>query len=337
MTPLNLFQREVQTILSNQAGVFDGNRDSIHDARIATRRLRELLPLTYQWQRRQHADELGTMVKRMGRSLGRVRDTDVRIDLLRYLEARTPDAAPSLVLARQREERERLTTMRKLVKRFERLGVDRELSRLSCGGPWHTTSAWAARSGAWRELLRRRIEKRSHAAADAVTHATGVYFPNRAHATRIALKKLRYTAEIAVDTAMVTNAELLRTLKKSQDVLGDLHDRQALMDELRQAPASEPRIDANHIQLVEQLVNAEINELHARFLQRRMQIHQACDTIGASVRRSGLTAPALALAGVVAIVTGLEARRLIRRRRGDPDGDTVAVRVAVALPDVAVK
>jgi CHAD domain-containing protein len=336
MTPLHLFRREIQTIRTNQAGVFDGERGSIHIARIATRRLRELLPLTYQWQRRQHAEELGTMVKRMGRSLGRVRDADVRIDLLRYLEARTPAAASSLVLARHRDERERLTAMRKLVKRFERLGVDRELARL-CGGPWRTTSAWAARSGAWRELLRRRIEKRSHAAADAVTDATGVYFPKRAHAARIALKKLRYAVEIAVDTSMVGDAELPRTLKKSQDVLGDLHDRQALIDELRQADESELQIDANHIQLVEQFLIAEINDLHVRFLRRRAEIHEVCNTIGASVRRSRLMRPAAAVAGVVAIVTGLEARRRIRRRRTDGDSATLAVRVAVPLPDPAIK
>jgi len=336
MTPLHLFCREIETIRANQAGVFDGERNSIHDARIATRRLRELLPLTYQWQRRQHADELGTMVKRMGRSLGRVRDADVRIDLLRYLEARTPHAAPSLVLARQREERQRLTVMRKLVKRFERLGVDREFARL-CRGPWRATSAWTARSGAWREPLRRRIEERSRAAADAVTHATGVYFPNRAHAARIALKKLRYAAEIAVDTAMVGDPELLRTLKKNQDVLGDLHDRQALIDELRQAPASEPRIDADHIQLVEQFVMAEIDALHARYLRRRAEIHQVCNAIGAAMRRSRLMRPAAAVAGVVAIATGFEAHRRLRRRGSDGDAETLAVRIAVPLPDPAIK
>jgi CHAD domain-containing protein len=335
MTPLHLFCREIATIRMNQAGVFDGERNSIHDARIATRRLRELLPLTYQWQRRRHADELGTMVKRMGRSLGRVRDADVRIDLLRYLEARTPHAAPSLVLARQRDERQRLTVMRKLVKRFERLGVDREFARL-CRGPWRATSAWTARSGAWREPLRRRVEERSRAAADAVTYATGVYFPNRTHAARIALKKLRYSAEIALDTSMVADAELVRTLKKSQDVLGDLHDRQALIDELRQAPAREPRIDADHIQLVEQFVIAEIDALHDRYLRRRAEIHHVCNAIGAAVRRSHLMRPAAAVAGVVAIATGLEVRRRIQQHRHDVDAERAAVRVAVALSDIAV-
>jgi CHAD domain len=167
--------------------------------------------------------------------------------------------------------------------------------------------------------------------------STGVYFPNRSHAARIALKKLRYAAEIAVGTSMIADAELLRTLKKSQDVLGELHDRQALIDELRQAPASEPPIDANHIQLVERFVIAEIDDLHARFLRQRAAIHDVCNTIGKSVRRSRLMRRAAAVAGVVAIVSGLEARRRIRRRRADGDSATQAVRLAVPLPDLAIK
>ena len=338
MTLLDVFQREIETIRTHQCGVLDGEHGSIHDARIATRRIREVLPLTHQWQRRDRADQLYTMVKRMGRSLGRVRDADVRIELLRYLEARIPHAAPSLVLVRQRKEQQRLRIMRKLVKRFERLGVDRELAHLAAVAPWRKTSMWSARTGRWREELRRCVEERAGAAADAVTRATGVYFPRRVHAARIEIKKFRYATEIAVETSLVGSSAPVRTLKKSQDLLGDLHDRQELIDELREAAASDPRIDPSHIALVAQVVEADIADLHTRFLQRRGQIHDACEAIRAQIRRPAVGVRAAALAGAVAVVTGFEARRrLLRRRRERVPEMAVAIRMPVPLPDLVAK
>ena len=135
-TPLAFFQQQINILQAQLPGLLDGRLDSIHDARIATRRIREVLPLTHEWQRRHAADDLFEKFKQAGRSLGKVRDADVRIDLLCYLESRIPHAAPSLVLVRQRQQRERLVGMRKLVKRFERLGIGEELNRLSSGAAW---------------------------------------------------------------------------------------------------------------------------------------------------------------------------------------------------------
>src|SRR6185503_3920935 len=141
-TPIAFFQQQINILQSQMPGLLDGRLDSIHDARIATRRIREVLPLTHEWQRRHAADDLFERFKRAGRSLGKVRDADVRIELLRYLESRIPHAAPSLVLVRQRQERERLALMRGLLKRFERLGIGEELNRLSSGAAWRGSRFW---------------------------------------------------------------------------------------------------------------------------------------------------------------------------------------------------
>jgi len=339
VTPIDIFQEQIETIRSHHAGVLDGQRDSIHDARIATRRIREVLPLTHEWQRRDHADDLFSMVKRMGRSLGRVRDADSRIDLLRYLEARIPHAAAPLVLVRESEQQHRLRVMRKLVKRFERLGVRRELERLAHGTNWRRSSIWAALIGDWRAQLRRLVGERASAASDAVVHATGVYFPNRVHAARIDIKKFRYAAEIAVETAILADATLLRTLKKSQDLLGDLHDRQELIDRFRKAASDDPRIDANHLALVAQVLEAEIADLHARFLARRAEIRKACAAIGLEVQPPNTVGRTATIAAALAIVSGLEARRRLRahRRRDSQPETAVAVRVPVPLRGASFK
>ena len=342
VTPIDIFQAQIETIRSHEAGLLDGQRDSIHDARIATRRIREVLPLTHEWQRREHADDLFTMVKRMGRSLGRVRDADSRIDLLRYLEARIPSAAASVVLVRQHEEQHRLRVMRKLVKRFEQLGVRRELERLARGTNWRRSSIWLALTGHWRAQLRRLVGERASAASDAVVHATGVYFPNRVHAARIDIKKFRYAAEIAVETALLADATLLRVLKKNQDLLGDLHDRQEVIDRFRKTASDDPRIDENHVALVAQVVDAEIADLHARFLARRADLREACGAIGVEVRPPntiGRTATIAAALAIVSGFTGLEARRRLRAQRlRDSQAETaVAVRVPVQLRGASFK
>ena len=333
-TPIAFFQQQITILQSQLPGILDGRADSIHDARIATRRIREVLPLTHEWQRRHVADDLFARIKQAGRSLGKVRDADVRIELLRYLESRIPHAAPSLVLVRQHQERDRLALTRKLVKRFERLGIAEELSRLSTGSAWRRSRFWVARAGAWRQQLRHAVAERAHAAADAVVHATGVYFPNRAHAARIAIKKFRYAVEISARTGLLPDESLIRPLKKSQDLLGDIHDRQALIDDLVTRVDAAGGVDAGQIALVGRVAEAEIDDLHARVLARRAAVLDACCAAQRIVQRSALPVGALAVAGALA-VTGFEARRRQRRAARQAAGDesprTISVRVPVAV------
>jgi CHAD domain-containing protein len=227
--------------------------------------------------------------------------------------------------------------MRKLIKRFERLGVTRELAHLAESGTWRRTSIWLARTGAWRTQLRHLVAERAADASEAIVHATGVYFPNRAHAARIDLKKFRYAAEIAVATGLLADAERLRTLKKSQDLLGDLHDRQTLIDELRDIAEDDSSIDATQLALVRHVLEAEIAELHTRFLARRTEVRATCDGIGSDLQSPNLVVRGAAIAAV-ALASGLEARRRLRSRHSDNDeSESLAIRVAVPLRDASLK
>jgi CHAD domain-containing protein len=51
VTPLDVFQQQAGWLRSLMSRLLDGDLNSIHDARIAARRLREVLPLTHEWQR----------------------------------------------------------------------------------------------------------------------------------------------------------------------------------------------------------------------------------------------------------------------------------------------
>ena len=118
-------------------------------------------------------DDLQTRLKRIGRVLGQVRDADVRIELLRYLETRAPHAAPCLVVIRQQEEYDRLLEMRELIKHLERTQAGRMLEALRAGGGWRAPFG----CGPWRAQLRRLLVQRAQAAREAINHATACTFP----------------------------------------------------------------------------------------------------------------------------------------------------------------
>ncbi len=192
ITPVTLFHRQLSAIQQNLPAVLDGQAEGIHAARVATRRVRELLPLLPRKRRWADIEDLRVRFKRLGRSLGRVRDADVRVALLASLEQRIPHAAPTLVLVRQRREHERLALIRKMIKRLERLDAIRMVDGLASESPgWLAMRRWGW-GLSWQRKLRSVACTRAEAARDAIDHATGVYFPNRAHSARIAIKKLRY-------------------------------------------------------------------------------------------------------------------------------------------------
>jgi CHAD domain-containing protein len=308
VTPHGLFRIQIHTLRETLPGVMDGIEGSIHDARIATRRIRELLPLLGDPKRRRPIEDLRSRFKRLGRSLGRVRDADVRVALLASLETRMPHAAPALVVLRQQREYERLTLLRKLIKRLERLEAVRMIEmlddhRLSLAGP----VAWAIRAGStWKRDLGYTLRERAAATTEAIDHATGVYFPNRMHGARIAIKKMRYAMEIAHEVGGGNRNAQIRELKKAQDLLGDLHDRQELIDNLIETSPSDRPEAANQVALLKQVIEAENHDLHARYLARRGAILEIC---GAE-RRHLLRSPARSMvaAGALAISSGIYAK-----------------------------
>ena len=99
--------------------------------------------------------------------------------------------------------------------------------------------AGARRRGAMggRRADRSRAPRRATAA---MREAGAVYLPERLHAVRIALKKLRYAVELAAEIAgAARNAPApAAALKRAQELLGRMHDLQVLIDRVRQVQAS---------------------------------------------------------------------------------------------------
>jgi len=304
VTPQSLLQQQVSSLQNHTAAVLDGGVEGVHAARIATRRIRELLPLTGEWHRPDVVDSLHQRFRAVGRALGKVRDADVRILLLKQLEPRIPSAVPALVGVRQHQERRRLELMRKLIKQFEHDGLP-ELMHEALRGR-RVSSAWRRSGRPWRRQLQSILSERAQSATDAVRHATGVYFPHRAHSARIAIKKLRYALEIAEATSTLRTTEAIPDLKKAQDILGDLHDRQELVDELADAmPLSDVARTVDQMGLVTHVVEADIHDLHARYLSRRNRVLTVADGARHLKEDRRVGTPLMIAAGALVVSSGL--------------------------------
>jgi len=238
--------------------------DAVHDARILTRRLRELLPLAGQIH--SDAGEAIEQITAAGRVLGQVRELDVLDEMLRSLETRARFAAVTISDLRRHVREKQDQARRQLVKALEHSDLDALVRQWRLRRP--------QKSGAWARALRQRIGRRAEQAREAGARAVGVYMPNRSHRARIRIKKLRYAVEIAADTQIWLPPRVLKELRRAQSTLGNLHDLQVLVERLERLPTA----DAARVREVEWLVDllrADVETGHRAFVQRAPKLQAA--------------------------------------------------------------
>jgi CHAD domain-containing protein len=200
----------------------------------------------------------------------------VQLALIRNLEDHTPQAAPALVLVRQDYESERLAKTRRLIKTLERLDVDALLRNVSGNHPAALRHRLV--SNGWRHQVKHLVVERARNAIGAIAHATGVYFPRRTHGARIAIKQLRYAAEMAEATGLSALEPPIKALRKAQDILGELHDRQALADTLEYY-ARHDEVKKANVEVAREVLEREVAQLHREYLARRPALRDACAEI----------------------------------------------------------
>lgn len=285
-TPDTLFATQIHELSRLLPEVRDGAVEALHRARVASRRVREVLPLMTTRFSVDVIAELEPMFKKTTRALARARDRDVMIGLLGELERHMPEIIASTAPLRTELERGREQLLRKTLKKLERLDVEAVATRLSHGVgdrgvrilPWRRSG-----SDGWRDALRGRVRERAEAAHEAIGQAGGVYFPNRLHKGRVSLKKLRYSAEIATATGLLDALALLRPLKKAQELLGRMHDRDVLAQYAEEASDSAARA-------LVPVLEMQRRQLHQRYLRRRQDLMAAAETLGSLAVRSRRTA-----------------------------------------------
>lgn len=269
----------------------DGNAEAIHDARVATRRIRGALPVVAPTLPRTDVEVLQDIVRTAGRAFGKARDVDVAIDLVEQLERRTPRIARSLAGLRCELLEDRVAARRRLVKKIDDLPL-KELhavtERIKRPSPWRTLANGFGPSD--RHRLAIAVREQARSLHSSVVHGSGVYFPKRSHATRIDVKRLRYLLEIALPLPPVT-PDRMKVLKKTQSVLGNLHDREVLrkrLDDTKEHKSGSP---------LPILLQAECATLHAQFLKRRDDLLELCAEVKRSADSSSTNGLGAALLG----------------------------------------
>lgn len=257
----------------------NGDARSLHQARVATRRLREALPLFGAGRK---AEKVTRCIRRLTRLLGPARELDVSLVILDELgtSADVPKAAVDRLRAAITDERRRLQEhVREQLDDFDIQKVrKRAIAAARKGaeatGPRHTQAAWP----------RERTMRRARRLAAAIEHAAGMYLPDRLHNVRIAIKKLRYTLELeaASRPGPQRNASALRTLRNMQDLLGRMHDLEVLIARARNIQgspgASTLKMSADLDRLVRRL-ETECRQLHGQYMAGRAKLIGVCDRL----------------------------------------------------------
>lgn len=285
MTRSQLLKSRLDRFARMLPGVEAGEVRALHRARVASRRLRELLPVLQLDPEltRKHLKRLRNVTER----LGAVRELDVMLLLIDELQdsrrtRRASLARVAAAVAKQRHDaRKRLAShlpisdMRRLIRK-----LGRDVEALA------SAEAKQGRGGRreWRWALDARITSRAAKVRTAIAEAGSLYLTERLHDVRIALKKLRYGLELFAEANGVDRGADTRVLKRGQEILGRMHDVQVLIDCVRQTQASlsPPDVQAwRDLDLLVVSLEDDCRRLHARYMRQRDAIVAVTDKLGA--------------------------------------------------------
>ena len=261
-----------------------GRTTGLHKTRVATRRIREALPVVGATAPPDKVKKLSKKMRAITRSLGPIRELDVELNMLE--DKSKTEGVPGRVIEMVRREvasrrqalREELADnsavpdLKKLLKKLERVGAAGKRQDLR-GKKGKGKRAESKIEAQWRGVLAARLMRRAKGLHAALEDAGPLYVPERLHHVRIATKKLRYALEIAADGGVASAAPLVRVLKRHQERLGHLHDLQVLLKHVREteaAPGVGSRI--NDLTAYADSLDRDCRRLHAAFVEHRGEL-----------------------------------------------------------------
>ena len=275
---VRLLERRTRALKRQLAAAVGGKDTGVHQARVASRRLREALPVLTEGLTHTKAGKANRKIRRLTQALGTVRELDVTLHLIDELAERPdiPRVALGEVRALVIEERERRRAV--MLARLEHVDATKLARRLEAV---RQSLMKPAATHAWRAALAARIARRARRLEAAIDEAGQIYEPEGLHNVRIAAKKLRYGLEIADESGATPCAPALRTIKRVQDTLGRLHDLQVLQHHVAAVGAA-PRKgrstpDAG-LAVLSRRIEDECRHLHGRYVASLADLAAAVGT-----------------------------------------------------------
>jgi CHAD domain-containing protein len=286
-----LIRQRLVALRRSLPGARHGSLTAVHQARVATRRLREALPLV---ARGGKGRKLERRVRNITRALGPVRELDVALLMLDEFEGSGAATQAGLQALRQAMAEERRRLHDGLLRELGDAGIEKLEKRAIAAARERDARATASRSRdpRAREAADKRAARRAERLRTAIERAASMYLPDRLHDVRIAVKRLRYAMEIAREVRGARSrtagssehptrgaAAAIRTLKRAQDLLGRMHDLEVLIARTRAVQGSSRapslRVSAELDGFVRRL-ETECRQLHARHLASRQTLLAIC-------------------------------------------------------------
>ena len=282
VTPSTLLLRQLDEFVNLLPAVRDGSSEAIHKARVATRRMRAIVPLLAGRFTPADLEHLDGLLRKVTRRLGRARDVDVQLELLERIEPAAPRTGEDVQVLRSEWRARRDRRVRRLIKSLERLRVEQQLGDVAARLRTHAPGFLVAlrhpfAAPAWENVLGAELRDLAGAVAAAIDRAGGVIFSNRLHEARISIKKLRYAMEIATVTGRADLERSVRSVRKAQQLLGSIHDLDVLAQALSKTRHGEERILP--------VVEHQRRTFHDRYLRRRAAVLAACSAAATAARR----------------------------------------------------
>lgn len=277
-----LLRQHLVSLLQAMPAAQAGDETSVHQARVASRRLREALPVLGVSADAGALDRADRRVRRITRALGPVRELDVTLLLLGELQRRK--AAPDRAIARVREAvtAERLARRRAMLAAIKPSRLEKLRKRLvRVAAP---AAAPAVRGNTLAEAAAQSVTRATELRA-AIERAGGIYLADRLHRVRVAAKKLRYGLEIQRELTRSRSTAQLNRLKTQQDLLGRMHDLEVLIDRVRRVQASltpRDRRGMAELRTLIRVLEEECRTGHAAYMRARPALLKMCDAIVAT-------------------------------------------------------
>lgn len=259
----------------------DGDGRGVHQARVATRRLREAVPVLTTGLKGSKGRKAAKKLRKLTRTLGSVRELDVTMTLIDELAASEDLSRAALQDVRLHVEAERKVRREAMLGRLAHVDTDNLSRRLASV----EAAVAASDSQAWRQALAARLLTRAKRLAARIGEAGQLYSPEHLHEVRIAVKQLRYGLELAADAAVATAAPLVRELKKSQEVLGRLHDLQVLQTHVAAVQVSAPGRSAPHqgLAAIAGRIEERCRILHGKYVAAAPSLRELTNKVKADV------------------------------------------------------
>jgi CHAD domain-containing protein len=275
----SLLARRARALHRYLPAAIAGDDAGVHQARVASRRLREAVPVLTNGLK--HSGKACRKIRRLTRALGTVRELDVSLHLLDELSASDELSRPALQDVRLHVIEERDRRREAMLGRLAHVKTDKLERRLKSV----TEAVELDDSQHWRQALGTRLVKRAKRLAAAIDNAGQLYAPERLHRVRLATKKLRYGLELAADSGISAAAPHVRSLKRAQELLGRLNDLQVLQTHVAAVQAAPVGRSVPHqgLAAIAGRIEEECRRLHGRYIAQAEALCELAEKVPSQV------------------------------------------------------